>query len=206
VGVGRGATLGSKPDSHARTAGNCRVAGLGQRRDLEAPCGWWTSAKSCSAKRGSASTATQRHRLFQCVEVATDERLRGVADAVVARCDAKPELLLAESSPQPPAYLNALLAAALFNSLTCMVRTSSNARSLFAFAAFSLLGCGGAEVGEGCDDSGSLDDCEDGAICTNEDQGAVCRLLCKDTAECPPAHSCNGVSGSSLKSCQPDKP
>jgi hypothetical protein len=99
---------------------------------------------------------------------------------------------------------NALIAGALFNNLTRMIKTSSNARSLFAFAAFSLLGCGGAEVGESCDDAGSTDDCEDGAICTNEDQGAVCRLLCKETAECPPAHSCNGVSGSNLKSCQPD--
>ncbi len=86
-----------------------------------------------------------------------------------------------------------------------MAKIPSNARSFLTLAAFLVLACGGAEVGETCDDAGSTDDCEDGAICTNEDEGAVCRFLCKDTAECPPAHSCNGVSGSSLKSCQPDK-
>jgi len=67
------------------------------------------------------------------------------------------------------------------------------------------LACGGSEVGEECDEAGSTDECEDGAVCTNEDAGAVCRLLCKETVECPAQHACNGVSGTSLKSCQPDK-
>ncbi len=68
-----------------------------------------------------------------------------------------------------------------------------------------MLACGGSEVGEECDEAGSTDECEDGAVCTNEESGAVCRLLCKDTMECPAQHACNGVSGTSLKSCQPDK-
>jgi hypothetical protein len=68
-----------------------------------------------------------------------------------------------------------------------------------------MLACGGAEVGEECDEAGSTDECEDGAICTNEEAGAVCRFMCKETIECPAQHACNGVSGTSLKSCQPDK-
>ena len=61
-----------------------------------------------------------------------------------------------------------------------------------------LVACGGAEVGEDCDEAGATDECEDGAICTNEEAGAVCRSLCKETLECPAQHACNGVSGSSL--------
>ena len=67
------------------------------------------------------------------------------------------------------------------------------------------LGCGASDVGEECDGVGSSDDCEDGAICTNEGTGAVCRWLCKETVDCPAGHSCNGVAGTNLKSCQPDK-
>jgi len=67
-----------------------------------------------------------------------------------------------------------------------------------------LVGCT-SEVGEECDDVGSTDDCEDGAVCTNEGDGGVCRFLCDDQVQCPAGHSCNGVSGTNLKSCQPDK-
>ena len=78
---------------------------------------------------------------------------------------------------------------------------------LFAvlLACFLLAACGGAEIGESCDDEGSTDECVDNAVCTNEEGDAArCRVLCKDQDECPDAHSCNGVSGTSLKSCQPD--
>lgn len=65
--------------------------------------------------------------------------------------------------------------------------------------------CGGAEIGESCDDPGSRDECVDHAVCTNEEGSTSrCRELCKEQEECPEAHSCNGISGSSLKSCQPD--
>jgi hypothetical protein len=68
-----------------------------------------------------------------------------------------------------------------------------------------LGGCGGAEVGEACDDVGSTDECVDDAVCTNEEgEGAACRLLCDEHADCPEDHDCNGVSGSNRKSCQPN--
>jgi hypothetical protein len=77
-------------------------------------------------------------------------------------------------------------------------------------AAFSLLllvlGCGGADVGEECDDVGTTDECVDGAVCTNEEgEARRCRLLCNEHADCPDGHDCKGVSGTNLKSCQPEK-
>ena len=70
----------------------------------------------------------------------------------------------------------------------------------------ALSGCGGAELGESCDDVGKTDECVDGAVCTKqgEGDGAACRAVCDQHEDCPPGHSCNGVSGTSLKSCQPD--
>ena len=50
-----------------------------------------------------------------------------------------------------------------------------------------------------------MDECEDGAVCTNEGEGAVCRALCKEQEDCPDDEACNGIEGTSLKSCQPDK-
>jgi hypothetical protein len=77
---------------------------------------------------------------------------------------------------------------------------------MLVLASVLLVACGSAEVGEECDDAGETDECEDDAICTNEDSGAVCRWLCDETSMCAAGHTCNGVSGSNLKSCQPDKP
>jgi hypothetical protein len=68
-----------------------------------------------------------------------------------------------------------------------------------------VAGCGSAEIGEECDDVGQSDECEDGAICTNEESGGVCRAVCAETADCPSGHTCNGVSGTNVKSCQPDE-
>jgi hypothetical protein len=68
-----------------------------------------------------------------------------------------------------------------------------------------VSGCGSAEIGEECDDVGESDECEDGAICTNEASGGVCRAVCNETTDCPSNHTCNGVSGTSVKSCQPDE-
>jgi hypothetical protein len=43
------------------------------------------------------------------------------------------------------------------------------------------------------------------AICTNDDgDTAFCRQICDEHEDCPTGESCNGVSGSSTKSCQPD--
>ena len=62
-----------------------------------------------------------------------------------------------------------------------------------------------SEIGESCDSVASTDECVEDAICTNEeDDTAVCRLICEDQEDCPADHSCNGVSGTSTKSCQPD--
>jgi hypothetical protein len=69
-----------------------------------------------------------------------------------------------------------------------------------------LVGCGSAKIGEKCDDVGKADECEDGAICTNEASGGICRAVCVETATCPASHTCNGVSGTNVKSCQPDAP
>jgi len=69
-----------------------------------------------------------------------------------------------------------------------------------------LLGtaCGGVDIGEECEMAGSTDECVSGAICTDESDGNVCREICDDHPDCPDDHSCNGVSSSSTKSCQPD--
>jgi hypothetical protein len=78
-----------------------------------------------------------------------------------------------------------------------------------AFLALApLAGCSGAgEVGEACDKSNSRDECVDGAVCTNEaDHTNRCRVLCERQEDCKPGTSCNGISGGSNKSCQPDKP
>lgn len=69
-----------------------------------------------------------------------------------------------------------------------------------------LIACGGAELGESCDDEGSTDECVDDAVCTNEGEGAACRALCKEQEDCPAGYACNGISSTSQKSCQPDDP
>jgi hypothetical protein len=68
------------------------------------------------------------------------------------------------------------------------------------------FGCGDeGEVGESCDEAGSKDVCVEGAICTNESgDEATCREICEEQADCPDGYGCNGVTGSSTKSCQPD--
>jgi hypothetical protein len=73
-----------------------------------------------------------------------------------------------------------------------------------ATSAVFTAGCSEAEIGEDCDESGSLDECVEGAICTNDGDGAVCRALCVEQEDCPTGQACNGVSGSNKKSCQPD--
>lgn len=70
----------------------------------------------------------------------------------------------------------------------------------------ALPACGGqAEIGEACETaSATTDECVDGAVCTNESGGGfVCRKLCTEQAQCAASEGCNGISGSSLKSCQP---
>lgn len=68
-----------------------------------------------------------------------------------------------------------------------------------------LLGCGGTSaLGEACDTAGSVDECETGAVCTNDTSEVLtCRKVCTDQAQCASTENCNGVSGTSTKSCQP---
>ncbi|HVJ22248.1 MAG TPA: hypothetical protein VM686_42875 [Polyangiaceae bacterium] len=77
--------------------------------------------------------------------------------------------------------------------------------ALFLLAA--PIGCGAQEVGEECEDVGDDDECEDGAICTNDgaSPAAYCAWLCENDDHCPPDFECNGISGTSAKSCQPKK-
>jgi hypothetical protein len=67
------------------------------------------------------------------------------------------------------------------------------------------VGCGPGELGQACNDPGSEADCVDGAICTNEGSNdSSCREICKGQKDCRKGYTCNGVSGSTTKSCQPD--
>jgi hypothetical protein len=66
------------------------------------------------------------------------------------------------------------------------------------------LGCGGeSSLGESCDTSGSLDECESGTICTMLNGNKTCYKICVDQTDCPAGWNCNGVPGSTIKSCQP---
>jgi len=72
--------------------------------------------------------------------------------------------------------------------------------------ALALAACGSSDIGESCDEPGSIDECVDNAICTNEDGRSICRLRCDEQSDCPANYSCNGVAATDRKSCQPDKP
>lgn len=78
-------------------------------------------------------------------------------------------------------------------------------RTIIVAAVLAIAGCGGAEIGEECDTSGSSDECVDGAICTNEEGDTNrCRRICDTDEDCREGEGCNGISGSSTKRCQPD--
>ena len=78
-------------------------------------------------------------------------------------------------------------------------------------AAACLLGlgaaCGGASMGEQCETSGATsDECEDGLVCAKASDVAevlTCQKLCTADADCQATEQCNGVTGTSLKSCRP---
>ena len=82
-----------------------------------------------------------------------------------------------------------------------------NLRLLLLSSVLSMaFACGSAsEIGESCETAGSQDECVENAICTN-DSGDVlaCQQSCEEKEECPADYNCNGISGSSLKSCQLD--
>jgi hypothetical protein len=86
------------------------------------------------------------------------------------------------------------------------MRSGSGCARLWIVAVLaSGAGCGAGEVGEACDEPGSEQACVDGAICTNESgDEATCREICESHEDCSEGYSCNGVTGDSTKSCQPD--
>ena len=80
-----------------------------------------------------------------------------------------------------------------------------------------LSGCAtsehSVEIGEGCSESGQTTECVEGAICTNLPGGDAeatgdenqCFAVCTDDDECTDVQGCRGISGTNLKSCQPDE-
>lgn len=78
-------------------------------------------------------------------------------------------------------------------------------RVILALSFLFIASCGKADLGESCDGVGSGENCVDNAVCTNASNGAAyCRQICTAQADCPTGYSCNGISGVSTKSCQPD--
>lgn len=82
-------------------------------------------------------------------------------------------------------------------------------KSLMLLAILATLnGCSKkGELGATCETAGSTDLCESGLICTNVSGSTfnACRKQCTSQSDCNAAtESCNGVSGSSIKSCQPN--
>lgn len=80
-------------------------------------------------------------------------------------------------------------------------------RRLILSAAATLLlalaACGGADLGEACDTSGSTDECVEDGVCGDRGDGSLtCLKLCTDKAQCASGEDCNGISGSSLKGCR----
>lgn len=73
-----------------------------------------------------------------------------------------------------------------------------------------LAGCGGAEIGEECDeqDVGSSDPCVEGGICDSESSSsdlAVCLEICEVDEDCAEGYHCTGVSRSNQKACHADE-
>ncbi len=78
---------------------------------------------------------------------------------------------------------------------------------LFGPVVFALIAaCSGrGDVGESCKTGGSTDECVSGSICSKTISGAqTCQKVCVDQKDCPTGTTCNGVTGSSTKSCRPD--
>ncbi len=72
------------------------------------------------------------------------------------------------------------------------------------FSLFAMACSGGVEIGGVCEMPGTSDECVSGALCTNESGGNTCQQICENQEECEEGFSCNGVTGSSEKTCQPD--
>lgn len=65
-----------------------------------------------------------------------------------------------------------------------------------------LASCGGGKLGDSCSSAGTTSGCGDGLVCTGGSSSATCARLCTTDADCDAGQNCNGITGSTLKSCQ----
>jgi hypothetical protein len=67
-----------------------------------------------------------------------------------------------------------------------------------------LGGCGSTpKIGEACSVEGSTSECESAAACGKLANGKLlCQKQCTDQAQCASSESCNGLTGSSIKTCR----
>lgn len=75
---------------------------------------------------------------------------------------------------------------------------------LFPVSLLVLASCGSPKIGESCKTAGDATACVSGAMCTNNAAGGnTCRKSCTADSECATTEQCNGVSSTTIKSCQP---
>lgn len=77
---------------------------------------------------------------------------------------------------------------------------------LLAGAALFGAACGGADIGEACEQGGKTDECVDGAVCAQavaSDTVLHCLKICEDVSDCASTEDCNGVTSTNLKACRP---
>ena len=59
-----------------------------------------------------------------------------------------------------------------------------------------------------CQTAGSTSECPSGGLCTDVTLGGatmrICARICQNQSDCRTGYQCNGVSGSSVKSCRPN--
>lgn len=55
---------------------------------------------------------------------------------------------------------------------------------------------------QGCTSEGDTASCPSDSICTAQFRSLVCMTRCKEHSDCREGYQCNGVTGTSIKSCQ----
>ena len=53
-----------------------------------------------------------------------------------------------------------------------------------------------------CTLPGTQDDCPVNSLCTAFAGGSFCARICQNQSECRTGYTCNGVTGSNVKTCQ----
>lgn len=62
----------------------------------------------------------------------------------------------------------------------------------------------GGFCSKGCLQEGSTDECPQGTICAQVTPGTrYCAVICTEQSHCRDFYSCNGITASSTKACQP---